>query len=146
MADGIYRLIYYSRNHIARDEGAFATDIEEILEKSRANNRRDKITGALLFNGGCFAQVLEGPLSKLEAAFERIQQDERHGDVSVLALDQIDHRSFPNWAMSFIGISDVHGKRFAGIGVSSGFDPARLGGDAIYLLLKELAIEEEDAA
>jgi hypothetical protein len=145
MASGMYRLVYYSRNHIAHNEATFGSHLEEILEKSRINNQRDEITGALLFNAGCFAQVLEGPLDKVEAAFERIQQDERHGDVSLLALDPIDRRSFPNWAMGFIGTSDIHAKRFAGIGLSSGFDPSRLSGDEIHALLRDLAIEEEAA-
>ncbi len=145
MTGSIYRLVYYSRNHIASDEALFASNVEDILAKSRVNNQRDEITGALLFNAGCFAQVLEGSLERVEAAFERIQQDERHGDVSLLALDPIHHRSFPNWAMGFIGASDIHAKRFAAIGSSSGFDPSRLSGDEIHSLLKELAIEEEAA-
>ena len=145
MSDSMYRLVYYSRNLTASDEVMFAPNVEEILAKSRVNNQRDGITGALLFNAGCFAQVLEGPLEQVEGAFERIQQDERHGDVSLLALEPIDHRSFPNWAMGFIGASDIHAKRFAGIGSASGFDPSRLSGDEIHSLLKELAIEEEAA-
>lgn len=145
MAASMYRLVYYSRNHIAHNEATFGPHVEGILAKSRVNNRRDKITGALLFNAGCFAQVLEGPLDKVEAAFERIQQDERHGDVSLLTLDPIDHRSFPNWAMGFIGASDKHAKRFADIGASSGFDPSRLTGDEMHTLLRDLAIEEEAA-
>ncbi|WP_430245151.1 BLUF domain-containing protein [Neorhizobium sp. DAR64861/K0K2] len=76
MASGMYRLVYYSRNHIAHDEAVFASNVDEILAKSRVNNERNEITGALLFNAGCFAQVLEGPLDRVEAAFERIQQDE----------------------------------------------------------------------
>lgn len=145
MAYSIHRLVYYSRNHIAHDQALFASNIQKILEKSRINNQRDEITGALLFNAGCFAQVLEGPLDKVEAAFERIQQDERHGDVSLLALDPISRRSFPNWAMGFIGTSDIQAKYFAGIGASTGFDPSRLSGDEIHALLRDLAIEEEAA-
>jgi hypothetical protein len=145
MGNRLHRLVYYSRNQIAGDEALFASNVEEILAASRVNNLRDEITGALLFNAGCFAQVLEGSLDKLEAVFERIQQDERHGDVSLLALDPIEQLSFPNWAMGFIGRSDVDAKRFAGIASSSGFDPSRLSGDDIHSLLRELAIEEEAA-
>jgi hypothetical protein len=145
MASSIYRLVYYSRNHIASDDSTFAANVDQILAKSRVNNQRDEITGALLFNAGCFAQVLEGPLDTVEAAFERIQQDERHGDVSLLALDPIEHQSFPNWAIGFIGTSDIHAERFASIASSSGFDPSRLTGDEIHSLLRELAIEEEAA-
>lgn len=143
MSNTMYRLVYYSRNHLASDEALFASNVEDILAKSRVNNERDEITGALLFNAGCFAQVLEGPLGRVEAAFERIQQDERHGDVSLLALEPIDRRSFPNWAMGFIGASDIHAERFADIGSVSGFDPSTLSGDEIHSPLMELVIEEE---
>ena len=146
MNDSLHRLVYYSRNHISGDDAVFAANVDDILAKSRTNNARDQITGALLFNAGCFAQVLEGPLESVEAAFERIQQDDRHGDVSLLALDPIINRSFPNWAMGFVGTSDTDAERFAGIGASSGFDPSRLSGDQIHTLLRDLTIEEEAAA
>src|SRR4051812_23983308 len=98
MSNADYRLVYYSRNHITQDETIFKSNVDDIRARSRHNNQRDGITGALLFNGGCFAQVLEGPLDKIEATFERIQQDDRHGEVSLLAMDPIVNRSFPNWA------------------------------------------------
>ncbi len=141
----MYRLVYYSRNHIASDPALYENAVNDILAKSRVNNARDDITGALLFNAGCFAQVLEGPLDKVEAAFERIQQDDRHGDVSLLGIDPVDQRSFPNWAMGFVGISDADAARFAGIGSDSGFDPSRLDGEQIHMLLRDLTMEEETA-
>lgn len=141
----LHRLVYYSRNRVSDDEAVFAKNVDDILARSRINNVRDQITGALLFNAGCFAQVLEGPLENVEATFERIQQDDRHGDVSLLALDPIEVRAFPNWAMGFVGVSDVDAERFAGIGTSSGFDPSRLSGDQIHTLLRDLTIEEEAA-
>jgi len=140
----IYRLVYYSRNHVALD--VFASELADILGKSRENNMRDEITGALMFNAGCFAQVLEGPLERVEAAFERIQQDERHGEVSLLSLESIASRSFPNWAMGFVGASAVDIERYAAIGASSGFDLSRFDGDDLHKLLLELAMEEERAA
>jgi hypothetical protein len=139
----LYRLVYYSRNHVSDTPELFTAQVADILDNSRVNNARDGITGALLFNAGCFAQVLEGPLEAVEATFERIQQDERHGEVSLLSLDAQDERSFPNWAMGFIGISAEHADRFAAVGTSSGFDPSRLSGDDLHLLLRDLALEEE---
>lgn len=140
----IYRLVYYSRNHVALD--VLASELADILAKSRENNTRDEITGALMFNAGCFAQVLEGPLERVEAAFERIQQDERHGEVSLLSLEPIADRSFPNWAMGFVGASAADVERYASFGASSGFDLSRFDGDELHELLLELAIEEEHAA
>ena len=56
MTAALYRLVYMSRNDIT-DE--IDTQIDDILETSRENNRLAEVTGALMFNTGCFAQVLE---------------------------------------------------------------------------------------
>ncbi|KKB80954.1 blue light sensor protein [Devosia soli] len=146
MPDALYQLVYYSRNHIAGDQAAFTANVENILAASRRNNVRDGITGALLFNNGCFAQVLEGPLGVVEAAFERIQQDERHGEVSLLALSPIETRSFPNWAMGYVGSSAAQAASFSAIGQGSGFDLSLLGSEEIHRILRDLAVEEESAA
>jgi hypothetical protein len=146
MREIIYRLVYYSRNQIIGDAVSFDKNITAILAKSRTNNVRDEITGALLFNAGCFAQVLEGALNKIEATFERIQQDERHGEVSLLALDVIEQRSFPNWAMGFVGNCAENAERFSEIAQSSGFSLDRLSGDQLHTLLKDLTIAEETEA
>ena len=145
MPNPIYRLVYYSRNHVDAESAVFVAEIDDILAKSRVNNMRDGITGALLFNGGCFGQVLEGPLDRLEAAFERIQQDERHGEVSLLTLEPIATRSFPHWAMGFVGLSQDHASRFADVAAASGFDIALLNGDQLHMILRDLAIDEEKA-
>jgi hypothetical protein len=146
MSAQVYRLVYYSRNLVAADAPAFAANVEVILAKSRANNARDGITGALMFNAGCFAQVLEGPLDQVEATFERIQQDERHGEVSLLALEPIETRSFPNWAMGFVGLSEEGSAQFAFVGTSSDFDLSRFSGDELHTILRDLTIEEEKQA
>lgn len=146
MSTSIYRLVYYSQNHLLAEETSFFAEVEAILAKSRANNNRDGITGALMFNAGCFAQVLEGPLEQVEAAFERIQQDERHGEVSLLTLEPIETRSFPNWAMGFVGSSVPNAERFAPIAEASGFDLSRFNGDELHKLLHNLAVEEERLA
>ena len=146
MTEALHQLVYYSRNHIAGDPGAFDRQIDAILSASRRNNEEAGITGALLFNAGCFAQVLEGPLMAVEETFERIQQDERHGDVSLLALEPIERRSFGNWAMGFVGRSQNHAERFAEIAASSGFDPSRLGAQRIHSILRDLTLDEELAA
>ena len=99
----LHRVLYCSRNLIPGDPEAVAADVGRILAASRRNNARDGITGGLLFSQGCFAQVLEGPLDAVESAFERIQCDERHSEVTVLQSGPIMARDFPNWSMAFTG-------------------------------------------
>ncbi|RYG28944.1 BLUF domain-containing protein, partial [bacterium] len=138
MSDTLYQLVYYSRNETSGDDASFTDEVHSILKASCRNNEAVGITGALLFNAGVFAQVLEGPLEAVEATFERIQQDPRHGDVSLLALEPIAHRSFTNWAMGFVGQSADNEKRFAQVGIDSGFDPALLGGQRVHAILRDL--------
>ncbi|UAJ10613.1 BLUF domain-containing protein [Glacieibacterium megasporae] len=143
MSDDLYRLVYYSHNAVTGDADTVATAITSILAKSQVNNQRVGVTGALMFNSGCFAQVLEGPRSAVEEVFERIQQDDRHGDVSLLAFDPVPTRAFEDWSMGFVGASIGDAARYGVLVDSSGFDPARMDGDALFETLRGLAMEEE---
>ena len=142
MTRDLYRIVYYSRNRID-GSAAMGAEIRAILEASQRNNAPVGITGALMFNAGCFAQVLEGRRSVLESTFERIQRDARHGDVSLLAFEPIGDRIFGAWSMGFFGQRD--GAEFADIAASSGFDPAHADGDQVIDALKKLAFEDEAA-
>jgi len=146
MSDPIYRLVYYSRNAILGDADKLSTEISSILAKSQANNERVGVTGALMFNSGCFAQVLEGSRLAVEEVFERIQQDDRHGEVSLLAFEPSPSRAFENWSMGFVGASIADSVRYGAIVQESGFDPARMTGEALFETLHTLALEEERSA
>jgi hypothetical protein len=140
----IHRLVYYSRNRLT-DGPLTAWIIKDILSASRANNARVDVTGALLFNSGYFGQVLEGPRDAVEETFERIQTDERHGDISLLAFDRVEARAFETWSMGFVGASESGRARFAGIAGESGFDPRKFTGERLFATLHRLALEEEMA-
>lgn len=146
MSENAYRLVYYSRNRLTGSPEEILAAIRGILAASRENNARVGVTGALMFNAGCFAQVLEGPRDAVEATFERIQQDDRHGDVSLLAFDPVSERRFANWSMAFVGASERDAARFGGIAGESGFDPSRMTGDRLHEVLHGLTLEEESAA
>ena len=143
MSKELHRLVYYSRNRAIGSGEALTEAIASILRASRINNPKVDITGALMFNAGCFAQILEGPRDAVEDRFERIQQDERHGEVSLLAFDPAPVRVFGNWSMGFVGSSVADGARYGCIEQESGFDPARMTGEALFETLHRLALEEE---
>ncbi|TPG46567.1 BLUF domain-containing protein [Sphingomonas glacialis] len=105
MTDPLYMLAYFSRNAVDnQDLSSLNKEIEAILHTARESNRQRGITGALLYSSGCFAQVLEGPLSEVESTFERIQLDPRHRDVALIQHQPIPSRSFADWSMAFAGI------------------------------------------
>jgi Sensors of blue-light using FAD len=146
MASDLYRLVYHSRNLISGLPPQIAAEVAQILEVSRRNNSRVAVSGALIFNAGIFAQVLEGARTDIEATFERIQRDERHGDVEVLAFEEAQSRSFPSWSMAFVGRSRENENLFAHIGRDSGFEAKRLEGERILRIMHDLAIDEEARA
>lgn len=143
MAETLHRLVYYSRNRIEGDAAALAGAIEDILEVSKRNNARVNITGALMFNTGCFGQVLEGRREIVESTFERIQRDPRHGEVSLLTFEAITSRSFGHWSMGFVGSRPEDAAAFEHVARASGFDPSRADGDALLSALQALAIKDE---
>lgn len=102
----MYRLVYYSANRIRGTHDDVRAQIDQILYASRRNNRLAGVTGALMFSSGFFGQVLEGPRDAIEATFERIQQDARHGDVSLLEFAPTDSAAFGDWSMAFVGADD----------------------------------------
>ena len=141
-----HRLVYYSRNLVPGSLADIATEIEAILAASQRNNSRVGVTGALIFNSGIFAQVLEGGLREIETTFERIQQDERHGEVQVLSFEAVESRGFPSWSMAFVGRS-IEGKDlFSHIGDMSGYNAKRMEGDRIFRIMCDIALHEERRA
>ncbi|WP_231382087.1 BLUF domain-containing protein [Sphingobium indicum] len=72
-----------------------------IAHASAIRNRRDDVTGLLLFNSRRFLQVLEGPKDAVENIFARIHGDSRHRGVVKLREGMIDTREFGRWAMAY---------------------------------------------
>ncbi len=76
-------------------------ELLDILKVSRENNSGKDITGLLLYKGGNFMQVLEGPDESVEAIYKKIEADPRHKDLTILSREQISTRQFPAWQMAF---------------------------------------------
>ena len=139
----LYRVVYCSRNSIPGTPESVAADVAHILETSRANNARDGVTGGLLFSKNCFAQVLEGPMDAVENAFERIQCDERHSEVTVLQSGPIAARDFPDWSMAFTGESTT-GNPLAGIVMDGAFSGHSRAGSDVLDLLRGVVVRETE--
>lgn len=135
MTQNLYRLIYLSRNSIPGSNENIYQEIEQILAVSRQRNAATHITGALMFNRECFAQVLEGAHDDIQETFERIQCDPRHADVVILDFEPVQTRRFSQWSMGYIGYDSLASKEFTKIQRATGFDVKQLSGERIYDLL-----------
>ena len=73
--------------------------LSAVLVASRANNRKNDITGALICRSDIFLQLLEGPEQQVKNTYEAIQNDDRHINVYHLIDQPVKKRLFPAWAM-----------------------------------------------
>lgn len=140
----VYRILYCSRNSIQGPIEEQQGEVHNILAKSRENNAKVGITGALLFNSGCFAQVLEGPVQQVEQTFERIQRDMRHGDVSVLETGFVAAREFPEWSMAFAASGTEESSTLAVFHSMSAPVNVSAAAAEINALLRTLVVPDED--
>ena len=146
MNEQVYRLLYCSRNTMTGSLEEQQQEIAHILMKSRTNNAALGITGALLFNSGFFAQVLEGPLDRVEQTFERIQRDLRHDDISVLECSLAPSRDFPEWAMAFAGGGQGASESFAEMSLAKALTHQSTAAAQVSELLRTLVVQEDDYA
>ena len=89
-------------------------DVAAILSQSRANNERNGLTGALLYHGGRFIQILEGPDEAVHSRFAIISADPRHRIIQTVREKQINERQFPEWTMGFRPLADSSVKELNG--------------------------------
>lgn len=145
MTETLHRLVYISQNLIPGDDRDIKTEVEQILETSQRNNAAVDVTGALMFNSGCFTQILEGPQTAVSAVFERIQHDTRHSDVVVLEFGPAETRDFADWSMGFVGRDDGAVEPLKDLVTSSEFDSTKMGTRDIYKSVYELMKNVEPA-
>lgn len=84
-------------------------ELRRILSVAHARNTLNDITGMLVYHGGNFMQVLEGPERAVAQTMERIGRDPRHTGLLVLLERMVDEREFGDWSMAFRGIGDLEG-------------------------------------
>lgn len=97
MREKLKRLVYRSESLIAHDD---IPALDLIFRASLANNKRDRITGALALPDGKFVQVIEGAESVLDDLLVRLRADVRHEKLVVLGEWPVTARLFPGWAMA----------------------------------------------
>lgn len=144
MNTNLFRIVYCSRNRLHGTVAEVSNELNKILSKARANNSKAQVTGALLYNAGNFAQVLEGRLDAVERIFEKIQRDPRHTEVTVIQIGSIAVREFPEWAMAFAGSSEEDRMPEASAAFQRAFNNSENSSEVILGMLRNLVIQEND--
>lgn len=106
----IRQVIYVSsaREKLSPDQ------VVSLLDVSRRNNARDGITGMLLYRGGNFIQVIEGPAASVEDLLDRLRRNPAHHGIIILADREVEGRDFEDWTMGFRDISGLSPEELPG--------------------------------
>jgi hypothetical protein len=115
----LLRIAYVSRaaEHIG------PADTYEIVRGAHNRNRRNGLTGALLFADGHFVQVIEGDPFNVRRRFERIAADPRHHAVTLRLEQPVHERLFADdWMALRLG-SDLQGGPAEAVCRAFGYEP-----------------------
>ncbi len=97
-------LVYESQAVIPLSE----PDLKLLIDSAEARNRKEGITGLLVYDEGRFLQWLEGPSPALERVWKSISQDRRHTKISILGQSTTPVRFFGGSPMA---LGKRHGHR-----------------------------------
>lgn len=139
----IYHLIYRSVATQPLPEAA----LNELLDRARAHNESEQITGILLHTAGAYLQVLEGEEAAVAALYARIEADARHTRVRLVTHGNSQRRIFPRWSMGYLFVGNEDFARLAGYveppAKAGGHAPLRAAPAKGYLaLLEEFALAQ----
>ena len=102
----MYNLVYRSTANTFS-----STQVDDILNESRDFNKRNDITGCLIYHKGFFIQYLEGEAEIVLELFEKIRVDPRHYEVILLSKGNIYSREFDTWSMAYLS-DDIPNEAF----------------------------------
>jgi hypothetical protein len=93
----LYAIVYVSTS--ARPLSI--AELRHIQERAQSRNRKENVTGVLLYSEGTFMQYLEGPAPGLCGVYEVIKADPKHYGIVDLVREPIAQREFSDWSMAF---------------------------------------------
>ena len=92
----MYYLIYISKSQNINED-----QLEHILVHSEIFNKKNSITGMLLYSEGHFLHLLEGNKIDVYNLWNAIQNDTRHTDIVKVCEGVIKQRNFEDWTMGY---------------------------------------------
>ena len=93
--EDLIRVIYVSAASLDISEH----DTVKFLNEARKANRRNDISGMMLYIDGCFLLSLEGQAARVDVASREIFSDKR--EMRMILREPIAEREFPEWIMGF---------------------------------------------
>lgn len=97
------RLIYVSESRIVKDEAESV--LAKIVAGAETRNVELQLTGALLFTGAHFVQILEGPAASIATLLKAFERDPRHANLRIVDQGPVKKRKSAEWQMAYSGPS-----------------------------------------
>jgi hypothetical protein len=95
--------MYISRSNLMPETASAA--VKDIVTRSVSYNSLQLVTGALIFTGERFAQLIEGPAEAVARLRSAITADPRHRDLVRLTPLSSGSRRFAGWSLAYCGPS-----------------------------------------
>ena len=105
------RLLYISESRI--ESLQTWPIVAEIIAGAQVRNEELGLTGALLFTGTYFAQILEGPTASITRLMRSLGNDIRHTNIVIVDRSFITGRKFSDWKMAYHGPSQFVSRHVA---------------------------------
>src|SRR5580700_11175301 len=80
-------------------------DTLRFLNEARKANRKNDVSGMMLYIGGYYLQLLEGEGTKVDVVCRTIVQDKR--EMRMILREPIAEREFPEWTMGFVAVAPL---------------------------------------
>lgn len=137
MPNDLISLLYVSEATLCEPWGA--EPVEGIVEVALERNAALDVTGALVFTGGHFAQVLEGTAANVEELMASIRRDKRHKAIAIVETKAIVRRLFADWSLAYTGSSSFVERHITPLIEGSPSNLERLNGHRLIELMREFA-------
>jgi len=107
------RAVHYVIYRSTAVDGITPSQVDEILDTSRAFNFRENLSGVLLYDESQFLQFLQGPLIPLTRAYSRIKAASQHLSIIEISRGPSKNTYFENWDMGFCKTTQSELQRIA---------------------------------
>ena len=120
----LHRLVYASKFK----SGIDPSELAKIHQDAGRNNKKNEITGVLIFGNDYFLQYIEGTSESLNKLFRKVINDPRHEEVTLLDYSGIPSRLFQQWAMKLFMMTEENLKIAENLTQSKDYNPQKMDG------------------
>jgi hypothetical protein len=126
------RIVYVSRSTLPSLSAD--AEVRSLVESARSKNATLGITGALIFTGDHFAQIIEGPDAQIDGLMAQVLHDPRHHSIQHFEDLDVPGRHFATWSLAYQGPSTFVDRRVRSLFVSDAAVRPRLKSELLDLL------------